>query len=176
MTNQSAPPLVLTLQFDPSTFAVLNQLRTAHFPPARNIVPAHITLFHALPGAEEQSIATALATITQTIAPVSLAFPAVRFLGRGVALAVDSAALLALRGQLAQLWEPWLGAQDKQRYRPHVTIQNKAEPQQARQLYEQLEATWESFNGQGIGLTLWRYRGGPWEHAATFTFAGSQDA
>jgi len=45
-------PLVLTLALDAASEAWLQALRDAHFPPARNVVPAYVTLFHALPGAQ----------------------------------------------------------------------------------------------------------------------------
>ncbi len=59
----SSPPLILTLKFDDRTFAVLDELRQQHFPRSRNVVPAHITLFHALPGEQEQPIRQTLHTL-----------------------------------------------------------------------------------------------------------------
>ena len=50
--DEQQPPLILTLALDGATFAPLDALRRPHFPPERNLVPAHLTLFHALPGAE----------------------------------------------------------------------------------------------------------------------------
>ena len=49
-------PLILTLMLDAGTQAWLEALRRAHFPPGRNLVPAHVTLFHALPGAEGDAV------------------------------------------------------------------------------------------------------------------------
>ncbi len=46
-------PLIVTARFDPIAASLFQRLRDAHFPPARNIVPAHCTLFHHLPGDEE---------------------------------------------------------------------------------------------------------------------------
>jgi 2'-5' RNA ligase len=163
-------PFILTLQFDATTFARLDALRQAHFPPERNFLPAHITLFHALPGDQEVAIRQTLQTISAATPIIPLAFPSVRSLGRGVAITVASPALLALRQQLATTWPEWLGAQDRQRYQPHVTVQNKVTTEAARQLYEQLAASWQPVAGQGEGLLLWRYRGGPWEQVMTFPF------
>lgn len=164
-------PLILTLELEPALFALLNSLREAHFPPERNLIPAHITLFHALPGAEAGPIADELATRTAHTAPLPLALPAVRFLGRGVALEVVSSSLVALRRALAQTWAPWLSRQDQQGYRPHVTIQNKVTPAAARRLYDELAPRWQALAGRGEGLCLWHYRGGPWELAARFPFS-----
>lgn len=164
-------PLILTLQLDPQTFTLLNELRKAHFPPERNIVPAHVTLFHALPGAEEELISAQLAALAASTTTLPLAFPALRFLGRGVALEVTSPALLLLRQQLAQGWAAWLSPQDCQPYRPHVTLQNKVSSEQARRLHDELSASWQGLAGHAQGLILWRYLGGPWEQAAGFRFA-----
>jgi hypothetical protein len=57
---------------------------------------------------------------------------------------VASPALLALRQQLATTWPEWLGAQDRQRYQPHVTVQNKVKAEVVRHLYAQLGATWRT--------------------------------
>ena len=160
-------PLILTLQLDERLFAALDALRTAHFPAERNLVPAHITLFHALPGAHEPQIADELRELAAGHAPLPLAVPTLRFLGRGVALEVESPQLSALRGELAQRWWDWLSPQDRQRYKPHVTIQNKQRPELARALFDSLSESWQPLSGLGAGLLLWRYLGGPWELAAS---------
>ena len=165
-------PLILTLTFADATFALLDGLRRQHFPPERNFIPAHVTLFHALPGEQQPAIIAALERICNTTAPLPLALPAVRFLGRGVALEVESAALRQLRAALAREWGEWLGAQDRQGYRPHVTIQNKVDAPTARELYTELSANWQQHDAVGEGLTLWYYHGGPWELAGEFPFRG----
>jgi 2'-5' RNA ligase len=94
-------------------------------------------------------------------------------LGKGVAVNVESAELLELRKTLVTTWQPLLEAQDKQPFKPHVTIQNKVSPEEAKALLEHLQQTWTSFSGQGTALLLWRYLGGPWELVETFPFAQS---
>ena len=86
-----------------------------------------------------------------------------RSLGRGVAYTIASERLLALRGRLAKAWAPMLTAQDRQRFTPHVTIQNKARPDEARALLEALRAGFTPFEATVTGLALWRYQGGPWQ-------------
>jgi 2'-5' RNA ligase len=169
---QEPAPLILTLELDPGLFAAVSRLRQAHFPPERNLVPAHITLFHALPGAEVVQVAAALGALAATTAPPPVELPAVRFMGRGVGLDVASPALVALRAQLARAFAPWLAAQDRQGYRPHVTIQNKVAPEVARALHAELAPGWRPLTGRGEGLLLWHYRGGPWEAAGRFPFTG----
>lgn len=168
-----APPLVVTLALEAEAQAWLQALRDAHFPPERNLVPAHVTLFHHLPGAE---IATVAATLVAECAAVQA--PAVRlgpprFLGRGVALAVAAPEVAALRGRLAALWGSWLTPQDRQGWRPHATVQNKVAPEAARALDAQLLATLPPVReARAEALLLWHYRGGPWEAAGRFAFAG----
>jgi 2'-5' RNA ligase len=166
-------PLILTLRLDPASFTRLDTLRQAHFPAERNHLSAHLTLFHALPGDMLAEVSANLAVLAAGMAPLPLAFTGLRSLGRGVAVVVESDGLVALRGLLARSWHGVLGAQDRQGFRPHVTVQNKVAPEQARALMQQLEAGFTPWQGQGEGLDLWHYRGGPWEPAAGFAFSGS---
>ncbi len=157
---------------EPAAQARFDALRAAHFPPERNFLTAHLTLFHALPGEEESTVAETLRSLVARTAPPALRFPSLRFLGRGVAVEVESPALLAVRAELAAAWQGWLGAQDRQKWRPHVTIQNKVAPETARALHARLAAEWVPFAAAGASLGLWRYRGGPWEAAGAFPFTG----
>ncbi|SHJ91814.1 2'-5' RNA ligase [Roseomonas rosea] len=168
----TAAPLILTLAFDRAAFQRLDALRRAHFPPERNWIPAHLTLFHALPGEELSEVVAHLGAVCARQAPLPLRFTGLRSLGRGVALEVEAPGLLALRQQLARNWAPWLMRQDAQGWRPHVTIQNKAAPEAVRALLQELSAGFIPWEAQGEGLLLWHYRGGPWEGAASLSFEG----
>jgi 2'-5' RNA ligase len=175
-TNLPDPdPFILSLQLDDASFALLDGLRRRHFPPARNVISAHITLFHALPGdaAAEAEVRETLEAICGSVAPFDLELPGLRSLGRGVAVEVRSIALLQLHRRLAEAFETWLSPQDRQKFQPHVTIQNKVTPEAAKALLTYLSADWEPVTAQGVGLSLWRYRGGPWEAAGTFPFGKS---
>jgi hypothetical protein len=168
----NAPPLILTLALDEASFARFDALRRRHFPSARNFIPAHLTLFHHLPGVEERRVLEDLRAECAACAPFDLAVTGLRSLGRGVAFTLESRDLGALRSGLVRRWEPWLGPQDRQKHQPHVTVQNKADPGEARALLEALRAGFTPFAVRGEGLHLWRYRGGPWEAAATVAFEG----
>lgn len=170
----SEATLILTLKLDKATFDCLNALRERHFPRARNLIPAHITLFHALPGQWEARVRNKLQEFCAETQRVRVSFPKLRFLGRGIAVEIDSPELVRLRGSLAQEWRDWLGTQDKQGYRPHVTIQNKVAVVAARLLYEDLAHCWEPFAGFGEGLLLWQYLGGPWKLLDEFNFVQSE--
>ncbi|MBD2090319.1 2'-5' RNA ligase family protein [Microcoleus sp. FACHB-1515] len=166
----TSPPLILTLKLDRAAFDRLNDLRQRHFPPARNFLPAHITLFHALPGDQAETIERHLETVCAQTKLIKLKFPTVRSLGKGVAAEIDAPDLLHLHQRLAADWQIWLTRQDQQKYRPHVTIQNKVSPEEAKQLYQELAASWKQSEAIGEGLLLWRYLNGPWELAREFAF------
>ncbi|WP_400191444.1 2'-5' RNA ligase family protein [Hymenobacter sp. B81] len=167
-------PLILTLQLAAEAQAFFDALRRAHFPPARNYLAAHLTLFHHLPGACLADVAIRLSALSAAQAPLPLRVAGLQFLGQGVAYAIDSPPLEALHRQLQQEWWTELRPQDQQRCRPHVTVQNKVAPAVARALHQQLSAGFAPFDTTGTGLQLWAYRGGPWELLRTFPFAALQ--
>ena len=162
-------PLILTLLLDAPTQAHLEAQRRRHFPPERNHIPAHVSLFHHLPGEELAAVRLRLAGLVgQLRLPVRVA--GLRSLGRGVAYRLESPGLMALRGALARDWAAWLTAQDRQGFSPHVTVQNKVPPAQAAALLAALQAGFVPMEAQGVGVALWWYRGGPWELVETVGF------
>jgi hypothetical protein len=166
------PPLIVTLRLDAEAETWLEALRRAHFPPARNLVPAHVTLFHALPGAEERAVRTALAEGAAATPVAGVVIGPPHFTGRGVALAVQASAVAGLRATLAARFALWLTPQDRQGWRGHVTVQNKVPPEVARALHAELAASLPPRHAHATGLRLWHYLGGPWEAAGEFGFAG----
>ena len=144
-----------------------------HFPPARNMIPAHLTLFHKLPGDRWPDIHRDLTEVARRTAPVPLTAESIRFLGYGSAYALRSEALKALRRELAERWSALLERQDAAGFSPHVTIQNKAPAAEAKALCAELKAGFVPFEARGTGLLLWHYRGGPWEPAGEYAFDGS---
>ena len=104
--------------------------------------------------------------------PIALEATGLRSLGRGVAYALASPALVGLRQALAREWRDWLTPQDSAKIAPHVTIQNKVSPNEARRLLAEMQAGFAPFTVTGEGLLLWRYLGGPWELVRRFRFGG----
>jgi len=164
-------PLILTVALDAGALAFFDARRRRHFPPERNLIPAHLTLFHALPGAEVATILRDLEEAAGRRPPLSLAVAGLRSLGRGVAYRIESPDLAELRRDLAARWLAWLTPQDRQPHQPHVTVQNKVDPSVARATLAELAAAFAPFTATGRGLDLWRYRGGPWEAVAQVAFA-----
>jgi len=165
-------PLILTLALDPETQSFFDALRQQHFPPERNYLAAHLTLFHHLPGADYKAISNQLAQLAATQPPLRLAVTGLRFLGRGVAYTLECPPLQALHRTLQTTWQPHLTPQDQQKLTPHVTVQNKVDPAVSRALHQQLAAGFQPLEATGTGLQLWAYRNGPWETLQTFGFAG----
>jgi 2'-5' RNA ligase len=163
-------PLIVTAALDDGAFAWFDDLRRTHFPAHRNQVPAHLTLFHALPGEQEQRVLDTLEAACQALPPLPLDVRGPWSLGRGVAYRIQSPELDRLRGNLASAFAPWLTRQDQASFRPHITVQNKVEPEEARRLLEALQMEFEPFHIFAEGLLLWRYLGGPWALVRRFDF------
>ena len=90
---------------DGESFARFDALRRRYYPPERNLVPAHVTLFHQLPGergARDQGAAAARSPRAQR--PIDIAAGEAKALERGVALFLRSPQLSALRDELAAEW------------------------------------------------------------------------
>ena len=161
-------PLIVTADLDPGAQTLFDALRRRHFPPERNHLAAHLTLFHHLPGEEEARVRADLEDAAAAVgAPLEVTVARVLKLGRGVAYGIDAPELLALRRTLADGWAAWLTAQDRGWGRPHVTVQNKVAPAAAAALHAELEAAFAPWRARVRALSLWRYLGGPWERVAT---------
>jgi hypothetical protein len=146
-------------------------MRRTHFPPERNHVPAHLTLFHHLPPSLERELAQRLAAYTATTPPPAR-IGGVIDLGAGTAYRVESEELADVREDLAEAFRGMLTPQDMAPWRPHVTIQNKVEPRDARRLQERLRATFQPRPLAIRGIGSWRYIGGPWQPIRSHVFRG----
>jgi hypothetical protein len=162
-------PLILTLLLNEEAETFFNILRQQHFPPERNYLKAHLTLFHHLP--QEPKIHDDIKTICANQKPIVLQVVDVMPIGRGVAYKLESEMLQQVHKRLQQQWQSWLIPQDRQKLWPHITVQNKVAPQTARALLLQLQASFTPFEVHGLGFRLWTYLGGPWEMVDTFLFS-----
>ena len=163
-------PLIVTAELDEAAAAWFEDLRRTHYPADRNLVPAHLTLFHSLPGSEEPAVARAVRAACRTWSPMRVDVRGPWSLGRGVAYRVASPELQSLRARLAAVFVHWLRGLDRAPWRPHITVQNKVAPEEARRVLERLELEFEPFDILVIGLLVWRWREGPWEMAGRVPF------
>jgi 2'-5' RNA ligase len=118
-----------------------------------------VTLFHALPA--DLDVAGALAGAADR-PRFDVRVGEVMSLGRGAAYRLESGELAAVHRQLRERFADRLTRQDAQPYRPHVTVQNKVDPQVARETVAALRAAFTPYRVEAVGLALWRYDGGPW--------------
>lgn len=163
-------PIIVSAEFGAADFAKLDGLRRAHFPPARNVLPAHLTLFHHLPPSLETEIDARLRHETRGVPAPAALITGVMNLGRGTALRIESSGLSAIRDRLADAFSAMLTPQDRVGWRPHVTIQNKVDPAEARALQAELKASFRTVPLVIAGLAAWHYRGGPWDLIARHAF------
>lgn len=173
-----ADPFILTAVLPPDLQGFAEGLRRAHFPPERNHLHAHVTLFHAFAPALLEELRDYLPGIAAEFAPPEGTVKGVMDLGKGTAIALEAPQLLALRALIAEHFRGSLTAQDLHEPRPHITIQNKVTKEEARALQASLApvlAPWVARARFSFpALALWRYRGGPWEPVKTCAFRGSE--
>ena len=151
--------------------ALFDGLRREHYPPDRNVLAAHLTLFHHLPPSVETELKRRLNDATRgQRAPVAKA-AGLMSLGRGVAVKIDSPGLAAIRRDLCEAFAGLLTPQDAGGWRPHVTIQNKVAPSLAKLLLAALARDFRRRDVEITGLAAWWYRGGPWEPISRHMFA-----
>jgi len=173
MPQNPLAPIIVTALLAQADFAWFDALRRQHYPAARNQVPVHLTLFHHLPPSALERLRRMLsAEVRTTVAPVARIVRPIS-LGQGVAFAVESPGLAGIRSRLADAMDGQLLPQDLAAWRPHITIQNKVAPAEARALLRELAAAWRPRPIGISGLAAYWYRGGPWQPIAEWRFSRS---
>jgi len=165
-------PIIMTAQMGRAEFAWADSLRRRYFPPERNQISAHITLFHHLPPQALDEIKSAVIAMTSGLPKPEAKLAGLIHLGRGVAYQLHAPDLLAMRMALADRFAGLLVAQDQHTPRLHITVQNKVIPREAKRLFEELSAQFEPrpFAIHGIGLHY--YVDGPWQDIGIWPFRG----
>ena len=154
-------PIILTLVMEDRAWERFQTLRTQLFPKELNRVPAHITLFHALPD-DEAEVQEVVEAACSKRGPFDVEVNEVRSLGRGVAYRCQSDELSALRANIASAFADRLTKQDAQGFRAHVTVQNKVTGETAKRTLETLSRDFEPWSFRALGVDMWHYAGGPW--------------
>ncbi len=164
-----AGALIVIAEIAQRDFSWIEGLRRAHYPPERNHVSAHLTMFHAIAPSAQSELCARVSKIVRR-APPRAEIVGMMDLGGGVAFRIVSPDLDGIRSELAHDLHGLLGAQDAGGWRPHVTIQNKVAPTIARMLKESLERGFVRRSLSISGLGVYRYLGGPWEKVAVYPF------
>lgn len=165
----------MTAELGKGDLAWLDALRRRHYPAERNRVPAHLTLFRTLPPSAEEEVRRSLSRAATASVPEAQTSGIID-LDSGVALRVASAHLETIRDQLATEFLGLLTAQDQGRWTPHITIQNKVDPGEARRLLREMRANFEPRPIAITGLQLVRYADGQWEPVARYAFRGARSS
>jgi len=177
-TAPMGQPFILTAALPPDLAAFAEGLRRAHYPPERNHLHAHVTLFHAFAPSLRDELADYLPRLAARFAPPEGEVSGVMDLGQGTAIALAAPQLVALRRVIADHFHGSLTAQDLHDPRPHITIQNKVARSEARALQAALGPLLAPWIARGRlafpALELWRYRGGPWERIRACAFRGRE--
>ncbi len=167
-------PFIVTAELPPALHSWADALRQRHFPPERNWLKAHVTLFHAFAPSLHDALMTVLPGLAGQFAPPPARLEGLMDLGRGTALAISSPALLALRQTIAEHFHGALTAQDAHRPRLHITIQNKVDPALAKALQAELAPHLTPSEFRFTGLGLHRYCNPHWETVRTWSFRGKE--
>jgi 2'-5' RNA ligase len=171
--NSARPaPLLVTADLPPDVLAWADGLRRAHFPPERNRLAAHVTLFHALPPSVDAELRRLLGQLAAGSPPPAARITGLMKLGRGTALAIDSPGMVALHSLIQQRMHGLMTPQDAQPLRLHITIQNKVSPQEAKALQAALGPVLDHRQFRFRGFGLFAYEDGLWRPLATYPFRG----
>ncbi|OYX17273.1 MAG: hypothetical protein B7Z07_00025 [Sphingomonadales bacterium 32-67-7] len=167
----ASAPIIVTALFGRQDQAGFDALRRDHFPPERNVLPAHLTLFHHLPPSVLDELKHRLNAATRGVRAPAARAAGLMSLGRGVAVKIESRGLAAIRSDLSEAFAGMLTPQDAGGWRPHVTIQNKVAPSIAKLLLTALSQDFQPREVEIAGLAAWYYRGGPWQPISRHMFA-----
>ena len=171
MSDPAHAPIIVTALFGKADTAWFDGLRRAHFPAERNQLPAHLTMFHHLAPSLEDELKRRLAGETRGVRAPLARVAGLMSLGSGTAFRIESPGLVDIRDRLVDAFAPMLMPQDSAGWRPHVTIQNKVSPHEAKALLQVLQADFTPRSLQIAGLASWWYRGGPWAPLSRHMFA-----
>jgi 2'-5' RNA ligase len=165
-----ANPIILTVLFDEETQGFIDDERERWFVPRLNRIPGHLTLFHKLPGEEAEEIGRLIEMTLASREPFRVVFSKPFLLGGGVAYRAKSEDLEEMRSELAEAFGGWLTDQDRQSFRPHVTVQNKVTPATAKASLKAIEEDFTPFEAEARGVKMWSYEGGPWKEVRELPF------
>ncbi|MGE3690200.1 MAG: 2'-5' RNA ligase family protein [Novosphingobium sp.] len=169
-----AAPFIVTAELPGDIFAWADALRRAHFPPERNKLAAHVTLFHSFAPSLRDELHRTLGRFAAEFSPPEARCEGLMDLGKGTALLIHSPGMLQVRAAIAEHFHGALTAQDKHEPRLHITVQNKVTPAEARALQHELAGSLHPrpFRFPALGLHL--YRETHWEPIGLWPFRGKR--
>ncbi|KAL8950503.1 MAG: hypothetical protein Q9222_003467 [Ikaeria aurantiellina] len=178
-TPQTAQPesetYILALTTDPAHHRTVTALREKYFPPKLNKLSAHIALFRALPGSKLPIIKTTIEAIVHQHQPFPIPTGKPFRLAHGVGLEAHVEPAKDIYKALKEQWAGFLSKQD-QSFKPHYTIQNKAEEGEPEKTMEDVRHSFSGSKGTVTGLSLYLYDKGFWKLEKAYPFDGEERA
>ncbi len=162
--------LILTTALDAKSFEHFDELRERYYPKERNLVPAHVIMFHALPTNHEPRIRDIVIHWCDRTPVLAGKVTRPRKLSEGVAFEIEATELTLLQFKLKEAFGGWCTAQDRLPFKPQVTIANRVPPAEARLLFETMQLRHQPFEVRFEGIEIWRYTGGPWQPVERIDF------
>ena len=169
-----ARPLIVTALLGAPDQSWFDRLRSEHFPAERNQLPAHLTMFHAVPHTLESELRHRLAALAGEFAPPRATVAGLMNLGGGVAYRIASDELDLIRAELADAFRGHLTQQDRHGWRPHITVQNKVTSRTAIATLAALERGFAPRPLALTGLAYHHYDGGPWRLGRHYPFRAAR--
>ena len=164
--------LIVTAELGPADFAFFDGQRRRYFPPDRNRIAAHLTMFHAIPAPDEAELKQRLAALASEYPPPRAVVTGLMNLGGGVAYRIASDDLDDIRTALSHGFRGRLTLQDQQGWRPHITVQNKVSSSIAIATLCELERGFAPRPLAIAALAYHHYEGGPWRPGRRYPFRG----
>lgn len=165
-------PFIVTAELPADIFSWANGLRAENYPPERNWLKAHVTLFHSFAPSLRDELPRFLARMAGEYAAPPAEVSGLIDLGGGTALAIRSPGMLTIRERIAEHFWHMLTSQDQGGKKLHITVQNKVPRQTAMALQAELGARLKprTFAFTGLGLHL--YRNPHWEAVGVWRLRG----
>ena len=157
----------------PPTWPGSTACARAHFPPERNQLGAHLTMFHAIPPSLETEVRQRLAAFGAELPPPRASVAGLMNLGGEWPIRIVSRrsrcdprrACRRLSRHLTRRTAGW---------RPHVTIQNKVAAAQSARAARPACGVVRAAAAEDAGLAFDRYLGGPWAPGRRYPFRGAE--
>jgi len=164
-------PLLIVAELPPDILAWADDLRRKHYPPERNRLAAHVTLFHGLPPSARIAVSSLLSEFARR-PPPEACLGGIMDLGRGTALAVESPQMVALHAEMAERLIGLVQQKDARPLRLHITVQNKVPEAEAGALQRELREALRPLRFHFRGFGLYGWTGEIWRQMKLFPFRG----
>lgn len=171
------PPVIISAWLDDSIQDHFSGLRTKYFPQSRNYLQGHITLFHALPSENLDFILQTVNSNCSTTSPFEVfCEPYKLTTNSAVFIPLKAKQLISIRSNLRGAFMKSFNMTNQDvrpQFKPHATVANKVTKEEAQDIFNELKALSKEekvTHGRALGLDVWFYRGGPWEHIRRIPF------